>query len=67
MDCRDGDVRLIQREEAYSGVFQLCRGGVWGTLCINSVFSSLFSADIACEQLGFDPGEYPIVLSVKDK
>ena len=57
-DCTDGDVRLIQREDAFTGVFQLCRGGVWGTVCISSVVSNFFAADIACRQLGFGFGEY---------
>ena len=59
VECTDGDVRLIQREEESTGVFQLCRGSVWGTVCFDS-FSDPFSANIACRQLGFGPGEYHI-------
>lgn len=56
----DGDVRLIQRSAINTGVFQLCHGGVWGTLCIHSIISSDFStaaAKIACRLLDFEYGK----------
>ena len=56
VECTDGDVRLIQRERESSGAFQLCRGGVWGTVCFNSL-PTPSSANVTCRQLGFGSGE----------
>ena len=55
MSCQccaeDGHVRLVGGSTELEGRLELCRNGVWGTLCDN--FWDGFDSSVACRQLGF--------------
>ena len=42
------------REGSYSGLVQVCIGGVWGSICRNRYWDNN-DASVLCKQLGFSP------------
>ena len=54
LDCRDGDVRLVDRDNynATSGRVEYCVGGLWGTVC-NYRWGDADAA-VVCRQLGLN-------------
>ena len=57
LDCRDGDVRLVNESSynATEGRVEFCVGGLWGTVC-DYEWSEADAAAV-CKQLGLNaPG-----------
>ena len=52
--CNSGDVRLVGGATNASGVVEVCRNNVWGTMCSNYFGTS--DARVVCRQLGFQDG-----------
>ena len=53
-DCNSGDVRLIGGATNASGVIEVCKNNVWGTMCSN--YFDYRDARVVCRQLGFQDG-----------
>ena len=57
IDCADGDVRLVDGDNAYEGRVEICVSQVWSTVCHTGWGSE--DARVVCRQLGFTPiGEH---------
>ena len=50
--CTTGEIRL--NGSYYVGQVQVCVGGVWGAICLNSYWNNS-DASVVCKQLGFSP------------
>ena len=58
--CQEGSVRLVETASISNtlnnaGLVQVCRNGVWGTVCADSLTTpwSEKNAQVVCKQLGF--------------
>ena len=58
--CQEGSVRLVETASISNtlnnaGLVQVCRNGVWGTVCADSLTTpwSEKNAQVVCNQLGF--------------
>ena len=49
--CADYDVRLVDGATANEGKVQMCINGVWGIVCLNSLY--IFDIGVICYQLGY--------------
>ena len=55
-NCTDGDIRLVNGTNQYSGRVEICANNIWGRVC-GSGWSN-YDAIVACNQLGFTgPGK----------
>ena len=52
--CRRGDVRLTNSDVDNEGDLEVCRFGVWGSICDREW--SKEDSEVACRQLGFTTG-----------
>ena len=50
-NCTDYDVQLVNGPSPNEGTLQICRNGVWGTVCDNKLSSK--DAGVICHQLGY--------------
>ena len=50
--CTFGEVRLIDGKDSSNGRFEICLGGVWGTVCDEEFHNQ--DAKIVCKQLGLE-------------
>ena len=51
LDCTDGNIRLVNGQSLNEGRVEVCRNGVWGTVCDD--FWGTPDAQVVCGQLGF--------------
>lgn len=51
LPCTDGSVRLVDGQNATEGRVEVCRGGVWGTICDDSGDWGSADARVVCRQL----------------
>ena len=51
--CTNGDVRLVSRTSAGSGIVQICVNGTWSSLCSMSSSFDMNEAVVMCRKLGF--------------
>ena len=49
--CSHGDIRLVGGSSALEGRVEVCRSGLWGTICDSSW--DYRDAGVACRQLGY--------------
>ena len=60
VDCTEGDIRLANGRSSNEGRVEVCRGGVWGTVCDD--FWGTADAQVVCRQLGYsDSGEFKLL------
>lgn len=50
-NCTDGEIRLMGGTSYTEGRVELCRGGIWGTVCDD--FWSSIDARVVCSQLQY--------------
>ena len=51
--CVDGELKLVDGKDATEGRVEVCRAGMWGTICDNSGSWGIHEARVICNQLGF--------------
>ncbi len=49
--CVEGDIRLAEGNLSTEGRVELCKHGMWGTVCDNGW--EKYEAKVVCRQLGF--------------
>lgn len=52
VDCQDDDLRLFGGNSEREGSLQICRNGVWGSICSRFTY---IEASVACADLGYNP------------
>lgn len=55
VDCKDDDLRLVGGKSEREGSLQICRNGVWGSICERRSTFRYTEASIACADLGYNP------------
>ena len=53
-ECQSGNVRLVGGATNASGVVEVCKNNVWGTMCFDRSYGSF--SRVVCRQLGFQDG-----------
>ena len=53
-ECNSNDIRLVGGTTNASGVVEVCKNNVWGTMCANRYWRS--AAKVVCRHLGFQDG-----------
>ena len=51
--CDDDDIRLVDGASDREGRVELCKDGLWGTMCDDNW--DIYDAIVICRQLGFSP------------
>ena len=57
-ECVSGNVRLVSETSSDKGRLEVCKLGIWGTVCSDG-FSNI-EATVACQWLGF--GKHPWII-----
>ncbi len=52
-NCTNGDVRLMDKRNEYSGRVEFCVGGFWRSLCADEFWTD-GNAQVVCRQLGYE-------------
>ena len=51
VECQEGDVRLLEGRSEFEGRVEICRNGLWGSVCHHGWDSA--DAGVVCRELGF--------------